>query len=88
VLSPHFRRGYQFAESAVGGLVGTALARFAEVRKPGIRWRVSRGPWFDNMLATLEFDGRGARIRFDRALRDAHGSGQLEPVCETDLAGL
>jgi hypothetical protein len=38
------------------------------------------------MLATLEFDGRRARIRFDRATRDAHGSGQLETACETDLA--
>jgi hypothetical protein len=37
------------------------------------------------MLATLEFDGRRARISFDRATRDAHGSGQLEPVGETDL---
>jgi hypothetical protein len=86
VLPPRFRRGYQFAESAVGGLLGTALARLAGVRRPGIRWRVSRGPWFDNMLATLEFDGRRARISFDRATRDAHGGGQLEPACETDLA--
>ena len=86
VLPPRFRRGYQFAESAPGGVLGTALARLAGVRKPGIRWRVSHGPWFDNMLATLEFDGRRARIRFDRATRDARGSGQLEPVCETDLA--
>jgi len=30
-------------------------------------------------------DGRRARISFDRATRDAHGSGQLEPACETDL---
>ncbi|HEX4399318.1 MAG TPA: alkaline phosphatase family protein, partial [Trebonia sp.] len=86
VLPPRFRRGYQFAESAAGGLLGTALARLAGVRKPGIRWRISRGPWFDNMLATLEFDGRRGRIRFDRATRDPRGRGQLEPACETDLA--
>jgi hypothetical protein len=86
VLPAHFRRGYQFAESAAGGVLGTALARLAGVRKPGIRWRISRGPWFDNMLATLEFDGRRGRIRFDRATRDARGRGQLEPACETDLA--
>jgi PhoD-like phosphatase len=86
VLPTRFRRGYRFAESMAGGLVGATLARLAGVRKPGIRWRVSDGPWFDNMLATLEFDGRRARIRFDRAAGEEQGSARLEPVCETYLA--
>jgi hypothetical protein len=77
---------YGTPPASVTVVSGDVHNRLAGVRKPGIRWRDSRGPWFDNMLATLEFDGRGARIRFDRATRDAHGSGQLEPVCETDLA--
>jgi hypothetical protein len=86
VMPPRFRRAYRLAESAVGGLAGTALARLAGVRGPRMRWRITRGPWFDNMLAALEFDGRAARIRFDRAAGDEQGAARLEPVCETYLS--
>jgi phosphodiesterase/alkaline phosphatase D-like protein len=86
VLPPRFRRGCRLAESAAGGLAGSVLARLAGVRKPGMRWRVTQGPWFDNMLAALEFDGRGARIRFDRAVGDGQGAARLEPVYETELS--
>jgi len=37
------------------------------------------------MLAALEFDGDGARIRFDRAATDESGNPRLQPVCETPL---
>jgi hypothetical protein len=61
------------------------LARLAGVAKPRIRWRITQGPWFDNMLSALEFDGRAARIRFDRAAADPSGNPSLQPVCETPL---
>jgi hypothetical protein len=47
-----------------------------------IRWRITQGPWFENMLATLEYDARTARIRFDRA---APGPPHLTPAYETPL---
>ena len=63
-----------------------ALARLAGLRKPRIRWRITRGPWFHNMLSALEFDGRRARIRFDRAVCDPAGVPHLQRVCEADLS--
>jgi hypothetical protein len=32
------------------------------------------------MLCTLEYDGRQARVRFDRAVRKADGTAVLDPV--------
>jgi hypothetical protein len=79
------RRAQQLATSRAGELASVALARLAGVTKPRIRWRVTHGPWFDNMLSALEFDGRAARIRFDRAAADESGNPSLQPVCETPL---
>ena len=50
VLPNAFRRGHRVATSRAGELLGTALARLAGVSKPKIRWRITHGPWFDNML--------------------------------------
>ena len=66
VLPDQFRRGQQLITSRPGGMVGTGIARLAGVRKPRIQWRITRGSWFHNMLSALEFDGRRARIHFDR----------------------
>lgn len=80
---PHsFRLGQEAVTSRAGSVAGAALARLAGVRKPRIGWRITRGPWFDNMLATLEFDGPGARISFARPA----GPACLQPVCETELS--
>jgi hypothetical protein len=86
VLPPSFRRGQRLATSRAGELIGTALARLAGVSPPGIRWRITRGPWFDNMLSTLEFDGRQARIRLERTAPGVAGTPRLQPVCETELS--
>ena len=86
LLPGAFRRGQQMATSRAGELGGRALAALAGVAKPQIRWQITRGPWFDNMLSALEFDGRTARIRFDRTVPGAAGSPHLEPVCETGLS--
>jgi phosphodiesterase/alkaline phosphatase D-like protein len=61
------RRFQALVSSGPGRLAAGAAARLAGARPPrGIRWRIAAGPWFANMLATLTFDGRGARVRFDR----------------------
>ena len=39
--------------------------------KPEIRWRIIRGPWFDNMLSALEYGGRQARFSLKRTAPDA-----------------
>jgi hypothetical protein len=80
VLPDRMRRAYALATSGPGTLAARAAARLAGARRPGIGWDVTDGPWFANMLATLSFDGRAARLRFDRAK-----PGGLVPVCEREL---
>jgi hypothetical protein len=86
VLPNSFRRGQRLATSRAGELIGTTLARLARVSMPGIRWRITRGPWFDNMLCALEFDGRKARLRLERTAPDVAETPRLQPVCETELS--
>ena len=86
VLPNSFRRGQRVATSRAGELLGAALARLAGVSKPEIRWRITHGPWFDNMLSVLEFDGRTARIRFERTTPDTAGTARLMQVCEAELS--
>ena len=86
VLPDRYRRGQQLTTSRPGGVAGRGIARLAGVRKPRIQWRITRGSWFHNMLAALEFDGRRARIRFDRTVSDQSGIPHLHPVCESELS--
>jgi PhoD-like phosphatase len=86
VLPDSFRHGQQLVTSRAGALAGTAVARLAGVHKPRIRWRITRGTWFDNMLSALEFRGRSARISFERTVPGAGGDPRLEQVCETELS--
>ena len=86
VLPDQFRRGQQLITSRPGGRAGTGIARLAGVRKPRIQWRITRGSWFHNMLSALEFDGRRARIRFDRTESSQSGIPHLQPVCEAELS--
>jgi hypothetical protein len=80
MLPRSFRRGQQLATSRAGELIGATLAGMAGVSKPEIRWRITHGPWFYNMLSTLEFDGRKARIRLERNAPDVPGRPRLQPV--------
>src|SRR5699024_11169078 len=47
--------------------VARAASRLAGVDPPPLRWRITRGPWFDNMLATLWVDGRDLSVSWARA---------------------
>ncbi|MBO0775721.1 MAG: alkaline phosphatase family protein, partial [Actinobacteria bacterium] len=83
------RRGQQLASSRAGELLGSALARLARVSKPRLGWRITHGPWFSNMLATLEYDGRSARISFHSSTQGRAGQAgapRLQPVCDARLS--
>ena len=41
------------------------LALSAGARRPPVRWRVDRGPWFDNGVMTVALDGASARADVD-----------------------
>jgi hypothetical protein len=84
-LPPSFQRGQRLATSRAATLRTTAAARLAGVPGPRIGWRISRGPWFDNMLGSLEFDGTTARLGLARAVTDAAGTPCLQPVSEAEL---
>ncbi|MDP9444960.1 MAG: alkaline phosphatase family protein [Actinomycetota bacterium] len=47
--------------------MGLLVARSARVPDPPFRWSLTNGPWFDNAIATLDLDGRRARLRWDTA---------------------
>ncbi|GAA3531805.1 alkaline phosphatase D family protein [Nonomuraea rosea] len=52
-LSRLLRWANVFTQFGLATLVGGLLARLAGIRRPPFRWRVVKGPWFQNALATL-----------------------------------
>jgi hypothetical protein len=85
-MPPSMRGAQGLASTKVSGLIGTAAAALAGARVPKLKWHITAGPWFDNMIATLTYDGRKAVVRFDQAGADDTGTPCLSPVLETDLA--
>jgi PhoD-like phosphatase len=85
VLPDHYKRLHQLTTSRPGGVLGTGLARLAGARLPRIKWRTTQGPWFRNMLSSLEYQGRHARIRFAHAICDDSDVPHLESISQTDL---
>ena len=66
-----------------------ALAGTAGVDAPSVRWRyVHDDPWFDNQVATLELDGRSARVVLEKTVvpeDPEHPALRLERVFEREL---
>lgn len=56
-------------------IVGAVLARAAGVRRSPLRWRLDAGPWFDNTLAVLEFNGRTADVYWTTPSTPDSGTG-------------
>ena len=56
--------------------IGLLAARSAKVPDPPFRWSLTDGPWFDNVLATLDLDGRRARVLWNTA---EYRNGEEEP---------
>jgi hypothetical protein len=77
-MPPKMVTAQKIASSRLGGLIGTAISSLAGAHIPKMRWRVTEGPWFENMIAVLEYTGSTARVRFDRARSDAAGAPRLE----------
>jgi PhoD-like phosphatase len=75
----------RFAASRTGRILGRALAASARVEDPGIRWRVTDGPYFDNQVATLRIRGSALEVDIDKTVAgDPHP--RLERVCRRRLA--
>jgi hypothetical protein len=84
-MPPRLRDAQRLASAKVSGAIGTAVATLAGARVPRLRWRITDGPWFDNMIATLTYAGPRAAVRFERAVAADDGP-RLAPVLEADLA--
>jgi len=61
----------------VAGPVGAAVARSAKVPSAPFRWVSVRGPWFDNLLASLEDTPTGLLLRWETGVVD--GDDQAHP---------
>jgi hypothetical protein len=84
-LDRHERLVLRFAQSRPGRAIGRALAGAARVEDPGVRWRLTDGPFFDNQVATLRIRGRTLEVDLDKTLAgDPHP--ELERVCRRRLA--
>jgi hypothetical protein len=69
------REVLRFGASRPGKVIARALARSARVELPELSWEVATGPWFDNQVATLRFDGRGGDFRLEKTVPGGPGSG-------------
>jgi hypothetical protein len=79
------RRVLRFAASRPGRAIGRALAASARVEDPGVRWRITDGPYFDNQVATLRIRGRALEVDIDKTVAgDPHPG--LERVTRRRLA--
>jgi hypothetical protein len=84
-IPPKMRIAQSLASTRASGLIGTAAATLAGARVPKLSWRITQGPWFDNMIATLTYEGPKATVSFDQAVTDATGTPHLTPVQESTL---
>jgi hypothetical protein len=75
----------RFAASLAGRYVGRFLTTAAHVEDPGVRWRITDGPFFDNQICTLRIRGRSLHIDIDKTPPGAR-SPELERCCSRQLA--
>jgi len=83
-------RGLELANRAantrLAARVWRRLAATARVPAPPLDWRLTRGPFFDNQIATVELAGRSARLRLERPRTgDAQGTEADEGIMDTVL---
>ncbi|MDQ3628329.1 MAG: alkaline phosphatase family protein [Actinomycetota bacterium] len=80
-LPPMIRVG-QAATAKRGFVAATRfLARRAGVPEPPFEWSISQGPWFSNMLATVQLRGRELALRWETA--DLLDGDERPPVLHT-----
>ncbi len=69
-----------------GKLAGRILARLAGIGKEGMSWRLAHQElWFENQVATLEFEVRRATLTFEKAVLNGSGEPGLEPIYQRRL---
>jgi hypothetical protein len=85
-LAAHERQLIRFGLSRTGVALARRLARAAGARDPQIRWRFAEGPFFDNQVATIELEGRRARMKLEKTVGEPHSDRRrLETVFDRRL---
>lgn len=78
----------RLASHRVSGAVAGIVARAAGVTPPSFSWRVTRGTWFANVLATVELHGRSGTVRWRTPHGDVPGTTEnLHELAAADLTG-
>jgi hypothetical protein len=86
-LDAHERLAVRIGHSRPAEGLLRRLAHAAGVKDPDIRWRFARGPYFDNQLATLSLEGRGATLTVSKTAHDPGQEGvRLETAFERRIA--
>ncbi|MEA2443546.1 MAG: hypothetical protein QOJ12_838 [Thermoleophilales bacterium] len=85
-LDKRERRAIKAAASRPAKWLARGLARAAGVGDPGVRWKFEQKPTFDNQVATLEWEGREAWLRIEKAVPSDPRRPKLETVFEHRIA--
>ncbi len=82
------RFAYAVTAYGIARPVGRVAARSARVPEPPLRWHVTKGPWFDNCIATLRIERRHLDLRWEKpCLPDGNDSRpELEIVADFALS--
>jgi hypothetical protein len=64
------RKTIELGDSGLPSRSFKALARLAGVKAEKIDWRLVEGPFYDNQVATLKFDGRECALMLERTVGD------------------
>ncbi|MET1059021.1 MAG: alkaline phosphatase D family protein, partial [Nocardioides sp.] len=86
-LARRWRFATAFLSYGVAGPIGHVVARSAKVPNAPLRWKLVKGPWFDNNLATLEVTERGLHMWWARGEveGDQHDRPRLVEVASVDI---
>jgi len=86
-LSPRLRLATRVAMLRPVAWAWRVIAALAGAPRPSPRWRVLEGPCFDNQVATVDLDGRAARLRIERVAGGSDDAPGLAVLLDRDLAG-
>ncbi|MCD4534094.1 alkaline phosphatase family protein [Nocardioides sp. cx-169] len=84
-LSRRWRFATAFLSYGVAGPLGHVVARSAKVPDAPLTWRLLKGPWFDNNMATLEVTPRGLRLWWAKGQVDGDDHEHPRLVTVADL---
>jgi hypothetical protein len=85
-LDTRERRVMKLAGTAAARRAARALAHWAGVGDPAVGWRFVQPPTFDNQVATIDIDGRRARMRIEKAVPGDPDRPSLDEALNRPLA--